>query len=199
MRQNAAAPEQQATPGRVGGGRRLTGGRQRRPGNPIARFVIVFALLMALYYIWSVTPWYGAFFRPYLRLNTTISAALLTQFGQDVEVADVTIRSKRFAMEVRRGCDAVEPSALFVAAVLAFPALLRARLVGVLVGTALLATLNIVRIVTLYWVGVFWPRLFDVMHIQVWQATFILLALLFWVIWAWWATRARTPGANATT
>jgi exosortase/archaeosortase family protein len=97
--------------------------------------------------------------------------------------------SPRFQVSIERGCDAVQPSALFCAAVLASPVPLLSRLAAVGVGTTLLMILNFVRILTLYYTGAYLRWAFEVMHLDVWQALFIFLAILFWALWAAWNTR----------
>jgi exosortase family protein XrtM len=103
------------------------------------------------------------------------------------------ISSPRGAVEVKRGCDAVEPLVLFCAAVIAFPVSLRRKISGIALGTVVLLVLNLLRIVTLYFVSVHAPRFFELMHVEVWQALFIFLALGLWAIWALRSVRAPAP------
>ena len=56
-----------------------------------------------------------------------------------------------------------------------------------------LAVLNLIRIVTLFLIGVYFRKFFHMMHIDVWQALFILLTISLWFLWAWWATGAKRP------
>jgi exosortase/archaeosortase family protein len=73
---------------------------------------------------------------------------------------------------------------LFVAAVLAYPATGRQRLLGVLAGLPLLLGLNLARLVALGWIGVRVPRLFTQAH-ELWMQAFIILAVaLSWIVWA---------------
>jgi len=90
------------------------------------------------------------------------------------------------------GCDALEPSALFIAAVLAFPAPVLLKIAGILIGTFCLLFLNLVRIVSLFLIGVYYPDVFDVLHLDIWQILFILLTLVFFLIWLQWITPRRT-------
>lgn len=164
------------------------------------RFLLVFGVFIGLYY---VTTTFGivkyGFFPWYLRLNTSASVVLLNAMGyNDVFAEGQAIRSPRFAIQIERGCDAVEPSALFVAAVLASPVLLRRRIPAVIIGCSLLLVLNLVRIVTLYLTGLYYRSLFDMMHLDVWQAAFIVLAILFWAGWASWVGRAPARQPDAT-
>ena len=64
-------------------------------------------------------------------------------------------------------------------------------------GTAVLMLINLVRVVTLYYVGVWWPRVFNVVHVDVRQAVFIFLAISLWVLWARWATLNRSEPSHA--
>lgn len=112
--------------------------------------------------------------------------------GQETSVTGSAVTSPDFAMRIVRGCDAIEPVAAFAAAVLASPVSLWFKAWGILVGVLALQVINLIRIVSLFFVGVYFPRALDVVHIDVWQAVFVVLAICFWAIWVQWATRPRT-------
>lgn len=179
-------------------------GRERQPGSirtftrakrPVVGFVVLFAVLMGVFYGITFVPAVSKRIIPaYMRLNAKISVAVLNLFGEGAKARGTSVSSSRYSVDIRHGCDAVEPTALFVAAVLAFPAALRFKLSGALVGILVLAAINLVRIVSLFYTGIYRPTWFEIMHVDVWQPVFILLALTLWVIWAWWATRdAQAP------
>ncbi|MFQ5458960.1 MAG: hypothetical protein ACE5FC_11005 [Myxococcota bacterium] len=163
------------------------------------RFLLVFGLCMALYYAATLTsPVREGFFPSYLRLNARVSGAILGVVGQDVTVAGQSLISDRGpSIQVERGCDAVAPSALFVAAVLASPVPLLSRAYAAVAGTILLMLLNVIRVVSLYLVRLYWPRAFDTMHLDVWQALFIFLALLIWAVWASRASKTHASRQHA--
>jgi len=108
---------------------------------------------------------------------------LLRLLGQDATVLGRSIDSPRASMSIERGCDAIHPSALFLAAILAFPASLRKKVVGAVAGVALLLAINLLRIISLFYIRVHFPAAFEIMHVEVWQALFIFLALLCWIVW----------------
>ena len=83
----------------------------------------------------------------------------------------------------------MEPVALFTSAVLASPVTWSARLFAVVAGTALLLFINLIRIISLFLCAVYWKSAFDIMHLDVWQALFIFLAIFLWAIWAAWAVK----------
>jgi exosortase/archaeosortase family protein len=65
------------------------------------------------------------------------------------------------------------------------------------VGTAFLAVVNLIRIASLFLIGIHFPKTFELMHGEVWQIAFILLAILFWALWIGWATRPPSPAPQA--
>lgn len=165
------------------------------------RFLFVFGLCLGLYFLLTLTPPVKqGFFPAYLRWNARASGAILRGLGQDVTVRDQSIVSADGpAIDIERGCDAVEPSALFVSAVLASPVPILSRLGAAAVGTFLLMVLNLVRVVSLFLVRVYFPKAFETMHLDVWQAVFIILAILLWAGWASRMARRRTTQADGST
>ncbi len=162
--------------------------------RPVLSFVVLFGVLMGLFYLATlkIEVLDKTVLPAYMRLNAKVSAGILNVFGEGATARGTSVSSSRYSVDIAHGCDAVEPSALFVAAVLAFPAAVRFKLTGTVIGVAVLAGINLVRIVTLFYTGIHFPRWFETMHVDVWQPVFILLALTFWVAWAWWATRDGT-------
>lgn len=166
----------------------------RKGKGPIFKFVGLFVLLMAVFYVCTYIPIMNKTILPsYMRFNAQASAVILSVFGEGAKADDTYVSSARYSVNILHGCDAVEPTALFVAAVLAFPASLRSKLPGMLAGSIFLAIINLVRIVSLFYTGIYWPKAFNIMHEDVWQSLFILLSLVLWIAWALWATNVRVP------
>ncbi len=158
--------------------------------KPVFVFVGVFVLLMGIFYAITFIPVMQRKVLPgLLELNTRASAVVLNIFGEGAEAVDTTLRSRRYSVNIAHGCDAIEPIALFIAAVLAFPAPLRTKWPGLLAGVLALSVLNLVRIISLFYVGIHWQSAFEIMHEDVWQPAFIVFSLFFWVVWALWATK----------
>jgi exosortase/archaeosortase family protein len=85
-----------------------------------------------------------------------------------------------FSVEIRSNCNAIYEVGLYSAAVWAFPASWRERLVGTLVGAAVL---YVVRIGSLLAVGLLQPAWFDTSHLYAWQAVFLLVVATCWIAW----------------
>jgi len=180
-------------------GKRPARTRLRRlwSGHPVLRAVIIFVVLIGLFYGFIHTPYVGDEpFHPYLRFIARVTGGILGVLGYDITVADRAISSPDFSMAVVRGCDAIEPVAAFTAAVLASPVSFWLKIPGVVLGSLALLVINLARLVSLFLVGIYFPRAFDLIHMDVWQALFIVLAICFWAIWVQWATRSGSDGLD---
>ena len=107
-----------------------------------------------------------------------------TLLGQDVTMRGTILQSPRFAVNIRNGCNGIEAMLIFLAAVLAFPAPWRSRLLGLALGILAIQVVNLIRVVALFLTGVYFPRLFDASHTVVWQTIVILAGVLLWIYWA---------------
>jgi len=166
----------------------------------VLKFLLIFGVLLAAFYVFiAFSPFYSKRFLPsYHQWIARVSGSVLAILGQETTVTGKSIYSPRFSVNIVRGCDAVEAIALYVCAVLAFPLPFLKRLPGMIAGALLLSILNLVRVVSLFLVGVYSRRIFDLMHIDVWQAIFIFFAVLFWILWLLWATRSQVAAQPAS-
>ena len=165
--------------------------------SPILRFVVGLGLLMTIANLILMTDRFETKIMPsYLRGWAQISASVLRVLGEDAAVSDSLISSPRFSVSIKKGCDAVQPTVLFITAVLASPVAFRPKLPGLAIGILFLMAMNLVRVISLYYIGVYWPSAFEIMHHDVWQATFIIVSIVAWALWAVWAVRETTIAAN---
>lgn len=178
--EQAQAKEHRNAPDRAGSEGWFTAKR------PILWFVLLVSTLTlgfnGLFYLWLSET---SAFESYLDLNAVLSAGALTAIGQDVVAAGTSLLGPGFSLDINIGCDGLQASAFFGFLVLASP--LRTpvwgRLLAVAVGVTALLFLNLLRILSLYLTGVYFPRAFDIMHVEVWQALFIVLPVLLWLLW----------------
>jgi exosortase H (IPTLxxWG-CTERM-specific) len=156
--------------------------------RPILRFVLIFGVIVAAFYAFTSTRFFQEeIFTPYLKINARVSSVVLNALDYRTSV-DGTAITGPFSMDIHRGCEAIEPSVLFLAAIAGAPAPWRRKLIGAAAGVLILAAMNLVRILTLYHAGRYHRKIFDLIHVEIWQPAFILFALLLWLGWAVWAT-----------
>ncbi len=117
------------------------------------------------------------------------STAKLTAFALSLLGTDVTANgplleappSLRFV--VVPDCTPLAPIMLVAGAILAFPATWRVKLIGIIVGWLALSVLNLVRMMSLVYIGLYVPGWLDVAHVIVWQSAMVLAGILVWLFW----------------
>jgi exosortase/archaeosortase family protein len=144
------------------------------------------------------SEWFNSHINPKITaINAFLSSKILNLLGQGTSSGGETIFSPAFSISVARGCDGVEAMAIFAAALLSFPIPWRKKIPGVFIGIFLLFLLNLIRIVSLFLTGVYYPSLSEVMHTEVWQVVFILAAVALWAAWIYRSTKAKGNESKA--
>ena len=117
------------------------------------------------------------------RWTATWTSFSLNLLGSATRADGTVLWSDSFTANIVAECTAIGPLVLFAGAVLAYPASPRAKVLGVLIGLVVLTGANLVRIMSLFWIGSTFPQYLDVAHLLVWQAGIILLAIVVWLFW----------------
>ncbi len=86
--------------------------------------------------------------------------------------------------EIVANCTGIEIVGLFVAAILAFPSPWRLRLKGLALGVPVLMGLNLIRMMSLVYIGAHSARALDYGHLYVWPMLLLATALGIWLAWA---------------
>ena len=105
-------------------------------------------------------------------------------FGEEMTVNGCQLTSPRFAVTIYNGCNGLITSLIFISGVLAFPARWSAKVLGVLGGLAAIQGINLVRIISLFYIGIYLPDFFNSSHIFIWQSIVILFGVGLWMLWA---------------
>jgi len=148
-------------------------------------FLIFFVLILgASFALIAWNPVNDHLIEPFTGAIARAGGAALNLLGQQTTMNGTIIRSARFAVNIRNGCNGVEAMLIYFAAVLAFPASWKSRLLGVAFGFIAIQLVNLIRVVALFLTGVYLPRLFDSSHTVIWQTIVILAGVLLWILWA---------------
>jgi exosortase/archaeosortase family protein len=86
-------------------------------------------------------------------------------------------------------CTPVMPTSVLVAAIAAYPTMLRSQLLGIVAGAVVIWAFNLVRIASLMVVLAWRPRSFDFIHMYLWQTVTLFVVLLTFLHW----TRLQRP------
>lgn len=128
-------------------------------------------------------------------MDTTaeITARLLTVLGARGEVhGEAFVVSSLATIQIILECTAVFPCMLFVAGVLAFPGGLRPKVVGLGIGLPVILAVNELRLISLFYLGHWFPERFEDFHVVVWQPLMVFVTLALWL--AWTARFGERPG-----
>jgi exosortase H (IPTLxxWG-CTERM-specific) len=163
----------------------------------VLRFFVAFLLLQALLFGLELTPWAQEHFvEPWTNALARISTWLVTVFDPNVLAIGKIMRSTTngFAVSIEAGCNGVEATIVLLAAILAFPAPWKHKVTGLVIGVVAVQGLNVVRVISLFYLGQWDREWFEWAHLYVWQALIMLDVLIVWLIWV--RTLPRTADAG---
>jgi len=114
-----------------------------------------------------------------------LSATLAAAVDPHVLATGKVLRSTTngFAISIEAGCNGIEAAIVLIAAMLAFRAPWKHRLLGIAAGLAAVQLLNVVRVISLFYLGQWSLAAFEWAHLYVWQALIMLDALIVWLVW----------------
>lgn len=164
------------------------------------RFTLLFVvLLLGLFTLEVLEPVDRHVILPFTSALADISTFLISFFDDDAIASGKIIRSVStgFAVSIERGCNGVEAVIILAAAIFAFPAPWKHKLAGFAVGFVAIQALNLVRIISLFYLGQWSMVWFEWFHLYLWQALIILDALVVWLLWLRYLPRLQ-PAAVAT-
>jgi len=118
-----------------------------------------------------------------LRGTAWVDYQLLRLFSDQVRLDGVIVSLDGFAVRIITECTGLYESLILIAAVLAYRASWRERLLGAVAGTGLLYLMNVLRIAFLLVVGRHAPDLFDFAHVYFWQTLLAVFIVLLWIVW----------------
>jgi archaeosortase B (VPXXXP-CTERM-specific) len=149
--------------------------------RPVLRYWLVFVAVLAAFHA-SLTV--GERFWAAIEVGTAAWLAWsLSLLGHGAEADRTVVTSTLHTVTIVRECTAVHPIAVFSSAVLAYPLGGRARLAGIAAGVPALLVLNQVRLVTLCYIGRWYPAQFETAHLLVWQSLIMLLTAVLFLLW----------------
>ncbi len=124
----------------------------------------------------------------------SISASLIRAFGGACTQVGAVLTAPgahHFSMEVRDGCNGVNVVILLWSAMLAWPVRWQWKLAGLGAGFVLLQLLNLLRLISLFYLGQYSPPVFQFAHLYLWELLIIIDAM---VIFGLWIRRAARNG-----
>jgi exosortase/archaeosortase family protein len=162
-------------------GRRIAAWAHRN--RDVLQFCVVFILLtVVLNLVYSqyeqseAMIWYST-------LNATLVFKVYQAFGLTVFQSQYTVTVNGFSMSIAPVCTAVSTMIIYFACIVAYPASVVKKLLGLLIGFPGLALVNFGRLLLLGYLGYTSPRLFELVHQYVFQVVFIVFVIVLWLTW----------------
>ena len=159
------------------------------------RFLLVFLLIVAALFTLELLPWaQEAFVLPFTTGIATLAVTLIQLWDSEIAVQGKVIWNmvNGFAVSIEAGCNGVEAGIILVAAMLAFPATWAQKLLGIGIGLITVQALNLVRVITLFYLGQWNQTVFEWAHLYIWQALIMLDVLGVFMLWLRWVARCPT-------
>ena len=159
-------------------------------------FFLFMTLLVGLFTLRITTTEYISV--PFTAVLAKVSSWIIMAFDSQVASEGVIIRSltNGFAVQIAPGCDGIEAVIILVSAILAFPAPWKHKFVGIGIGFFAIQGLNLVRIISLFYLGQWNRTWFEWFHLYLWQALIVLDALAVWLIWLRYLPRRPPPSVT---
>jgi exosortase/archaeosortase family protein len=104
--------------------------------------------------------------------------------GFPVMIQGTHLTSGDFRVDVSPACSGAVPSMIYLSAVFAYPTSWRSRLIGAGIGMVIINGVNLIRVVALFLIGLFYNQYFHDTHVYIAQALVVAIAVATWLFWA---------------
>lgn len=166
---------------------------QLKERAPILIFCLGLVFIMSIYYWFYNQDFFNENInKPVLEFYSQVGSGTLNIFGMETKSHETFISSNEFTLNVGKGCDALSPLVLLLAGILTFPITFKYKIPALVVAPIAVFILNLVRIFSLYFIGLSLPDFFEIAHVEIWQTLFIVACLIGWLYWLIWATKKQT-------
>jgi exosortase H (IPTLxxWG-CTERM-specific) len=152
--------------------------------DPAGRFLAIYAAVLTCgFLVLAWRPVNDHVVNPYTTFVADEAKVVLNAFGEHAAVRQQVLSSPRFSVAIYNGCNGLEAILIFVSGVVAFPAPWGRKALGIALGFAAIQIFNVVRVVSLFYIGALKPRWFSASHTFVWQSLVILFGVVLWLVW----------------
>ena len=149
---------------------------------PLIIFVLVLLALFAIELLGPVQTW---IIQPFTAAIAQVSAGVLQLFDSTVQAQGIVLSNSETgaAVSIQPGCNGVEAMIVVMAAIIATPASWKSKGIGIGVSFLAIQVLNVVRIISLFYLLQWNPVWFEWAHLYLWQALIMLDGLIVYLLW----------------
>lgn len=148
----------------------------------LVRFLVIFGFILGVLYVLTIQ------FEPYVPIfNMSMTSATLVELlkllGLQASLNSSGVTVSNFVLDIVRQCTGLFEVITLIAAVFAYPSTLKNKIKGIAIGLPLIYVFNIVRLVSLAYLGIYSFSLLEIVHDYVLQITFFSFVVSIWFFW----------------
>lgn len=148
----------------------------------LLRFLVIFGFILGVLYILSIQ--YESYV-PIFNMATTSATLveLLKIFGLQASLNSNGVTISSFSLDIVRQCTGLFEVITLIAAVFAYPASLKNKMKGLAIGIPLIYIFNLLRLISLAYLGIYSFSLLEIVHDYILQITFFSFVVSIWFFW----------------
>jgi exosortase H (IPTLxxWG-CTERM-specific) len=120
---------------------------------------------------------------PFTSFIVWTSSFLINLFGGTSFVNGTHLSTPQFGINVVDGCNGIYATAILLSGIIAYPSRIKHKMIGILLGFIAIFAVNLVRVISLLYLGQSYPDIFKELHVFIWQPVIIIWAIYIWYVW----------------
>lgn len=169
-----------------------------RAKEPVLLYTGKFAGFLLFFCLLTLTPAYQSLLEKEAVWNAKLAHGILSGMagGASAVSGATLLRGEEAILEVKTKCSGLYFCWLLCSAVLAFPAPMRWRMVGAVLGSGILMGFNILRVTSLFLIGCYYPGWFSAAHEQFWPGFSLVMTVILmggWILWVKGPVKGEQP------
>ncbi len=154
---------------------------QRKP--LVRAYVIFFVCILSFYTLLRTSLLREYVAEPLAVAFASVSGLVLNLLSLKAAASGTMLQVEGFGVQIDDVCTGIFVVAIYLSAVLAYPSRAGEKLKGLMLGASAILILNLIRVISLMYIGLYLPQFFETAHLLVWQSLIIFSALLTWIYW----------------
>ena len=133
--------------------------------------------------IFNLKPTYRAIVSPFTSFIALISSKIMNIWGAGSYVVGKQLVANVGRIDIADGCNGIYATAVLISGVIAYPAKLKYKLWGIALGFTAIFIVNLIRVISLFYMSIYFPNIFEEAHVYIWQPIVMIWAIYVWYIW----------------
>jgi exosortase H (IPTLxxWG-CTERM-specific) len=157
----------------------------KRAFKTVLRLLLTFGGYLLIFVIaFQIDAVHETVVQPFTSLVAGASTLLMNLFGAGAHNNGCVISTSEYSINVVDGCNGIYATVILIAGILAYPRRWSYKAWGIVLGVVAIFVVNLGRVISLFYLGEYYPDLFDEVHVYAWQPLIIVWAIFIWDFWA---------------